>query len=68
MSTSVQTIRWARTSIGDAGSSSGQNAGNSPQMTCAPTPSATPRRSCSDDDVTTPSDHRLSPGYTLPRL
>ena len=40
-------IRWASTSTGTAGASSGQNAGNRPQIEYAPIAAATPRRSSS---------------------
>ena len=45
ISTAAQAIRWASTSTGTAGASSGQNAGNSPQIVYAPTAAATPRPS-----------------------
>jgi len=56
MRTAVHMIRWASTSTGAAGSSSGQNAGNRPQIEYAPMAAATPRRSSSVP--TSPSEHR----------
>jgi len=42
--TSDQTIRWLRISSAAAGSSSGQNRGNSPQIAYAATPATRPDR------------------------
>lgn len=67
ISTRVHRIRWASTSIGAAGSRSGQNAGKSPHVAYAPTPRTTPRRSrWANGAVTCLSKHPTQAAFRAP--